>query len=89
MTMPTERARAAIRTEQFLYDLINPEKTPNVPEEVRKQAGSLLRHYPRPLEIEEAADKAPDVFEVDKDLKAEVRERTDSFYESIRSKPKD
>ena len=65
MTIATERARATIKTEEFLYDLIDPDKTPNVSDEVRKKAGDLLRHYPRKLDIERAAKLAPDVFEVE------------------------
>lgn len=66
MTIPTERANAAINTEKFLYDLLDPKKTPNVPKEIRERAGNLLRHYPRRLEIEQAAEKAPDIFEIKK-----------------------
>jgi hypothetical protein len=46
MTIPTERTRAVLATRQFLFALTNPGQTPNVPENIREQALSLLRHYP-------------------------------------------
>jgi len=32
MTLPFERKRAVLHTEQFLKDLLDPQKTPRVPE---------------------------------------------------------
>ena len=52
MTLPYERTRAVVQTEEFLKNLINPKKTPRVPKEVRKQAGFLLRHYPNSIDME-------------------------------------
>ena len=46
MTVPSERYRALERTEEFLYSLLDPKKTPRVPKEVRESARSLLKHYP-------------------------------------------
>lgn len=46
MTIPFERARAIRQTEQFLKELLDPNITPNVPENIRGQAKYLLRHYP-------------------------------------------
>jgi hypothetical protein len=46
MTLPYERARAVRQTELFLIELLNPEKTPGVPENIRQSAKHLLRHYP-------------------------------------------
>lgn len=46
MTIPIERTRAVLNTRDFLRDLLDPKKTPRVPKEVRRRAGSLLRHYP-------------------------------------------
>jgi hypothetical protein len=46
MTVPVERTNAVIHTEKFLYDLLDPKKTPRVPKDVRAQARRLLRHYP-------------------------------------------
>lgn len=52
MTLPYERTRAVVQTEQFLKDLMDTKKTPKVPKEIRKQAGSLLRHYPNSIDME-------------------------------------
>lgn len=46
MTVPVERTNAVIHTGKFLYDLLDPKKTPRVPKDVRAQARRLLRHYP-------------------------------------------
>lgn len=52
MTLPYERTRAVVQTEEFLKNLINPKKTPRVPKEIRKQAYFLLRHYPNQIDME-------------------------------------
>ena len=46
MTIPSERYRSLENTEEFLYNLLDPKKTPRVPKEVRDTARSLLKHYP-------------------------------------------
>ena len=46
MTLPDERFRSIQRTEEFLQDLMNPQKTPRIPKEIREQARWCLRHYP-------------------------------------------
>ena len=46
MTVPSERTRAVLQTEQFLKDLTDPKLTPRIPRSIRKRALSLLRHYP-------------------------------------------
>ena len=63
MTLPDERYRAVMRTEQFLRDLCDPSKTPRVPKAIRLQAGSLLRHYPGSWDMDRAAHGSPTVFE--------------------------
>jgi hypothetical protein len=62
MTLPFERKRAVLHTEQFLKDLLDPQKTPRVPANVRRQAGSLLKHYPRQHEMNIAEEQLPDIF---------------------------
>lgn len=52
MTIPVERTRAVLYTQDFLMDLLDPKKTPRVPKEVRRRAGSLLRHYPSDFDLE-------------------------------------
>jgi hypothetical protein len=51
MTLPYERTRAVLSTESFLKELLDPKKTPGVPSVIRRQANSLLRHYPTPFEM--------------------------------------
>ena len=38
MTMPDERTRAVLQTYEFLKELRDPEATPGVPDEIRRQA---------------------------------------------------
>lgn len=52
MTIPTERTRAVVYTEQFLVDLMDPRKTPRVPRDIRRRAAALLRHYPSQYDME-------------------------------------
>lgn len=51
MTMPDERTRALRQTREFLQELMDSERTPAVPDEVRRQAKRLLRHYPLDMHL--------------------------------------
>lgn len=62
MTMPIERTRAIRWAREFLVDLLFKDVTPRVPEEIRKRARSILKHYPFDMHIAEAAEKLPKVF---------------------------
>ena len=62
MTLPDERFRSIQRTEEFLQDLMNPQKTPRIPKEIREQARWCLRHYPSEYDLGRAAEGAPDIF---------------------------
>lgn len=62
MTMPNERRWAVNNTRQFLVALMDPQKTPRVPMDVRREARRCLKHYPREYDMEQAADQAPTVF---------------------------
>ena len=62
MTMPIERSRAVINTRQFLVDLMNPDKTPKVPNAVRKEAYRCLKHYPGEYYMEVVAEEVPTIF---------------------------
>lgn len=62
MTMPDERRNSIKYTRDFLRDLLDPKKTPRIPKEIRKRAGSCLRHYPGDYHMEQAREAAPDVF---------------------------
>jgi hypothetical protein len=64
MTLPDERYRAVLNTEQFLLELCDPAVTPRVPKVVRDRANSLLRHYPSSWDMERASEGAPEVFAV-------------------------
>jgi len=43
LTLPHERTRAIIKTEEFLRELT---RSPELPQDIRSYAKSLLRHYP-------------------------------------------
>lgn len=70
MTMPDERYRAVVYTQQFLLDLLNPKKTPRVPKEIRQRARSMLRHYPSKYDMDVAATMTPSVFETQEQIDA-------------------
>lgn len=56
MTLPDERYSAVSRAREFLLALLDPKKTPKVPLSVRKQASSVLRHFPGEWEMESLVD---------------------------------
>lgn len=57
MTIPLERKNAVMHTETFLYDLLDPKKTPKVPKSVRAHASHLLRHYPTKSDMDIIAER--------------------------------
>lgn len=62
MTMPDERYRAVEYAREFLYELLDPKKTPKIPSAVRQRARSILKHYPMEHEMIRAANQAADIF---------------------------
>ena len=62
MTIPAERTRTITQTRRFLLDLLDPVKTPRVPQFVRKEAHRLLRHYPSASDIEMSRSGIFEVF---------------------------
>ena len=52
MTVPVERTRAVVSTEEFLKELLDCGKTPRVPKYIRQRASLLLRHYPTEFDME-------------------------------------
>jgi hypothetical protein len=46
MSLPHEEARALVAVRQFLYDLLDPKKTPRVPKAIRTRAYRVSKHYP-------------------------------------------
>ena len=41
-----EENRSIEQARQFLYDLLDPKKTPKVPKEIRLRARQVVKHYP-------------------------------------------
>ena len=62
MTLPVERTVAILNTKQFLYDLMDPARTPKVPYAIRRQARQLLKHFPGNYDLLQAATTLPEVF---------------------------
>ena len=62
MTTPHERTRALLQTKKFLGELIDSDKTPGIPEEIRRQAKILLRHYPGIFHLELASKALPEQY---------------------------
>jgi hypothetical protein len=46
MTLPDEEYYSLVAVKNFLYDLMNPAHTKNVPSEVRERASRLIKHFP-------------------------------------------
>lgn len=64
MTLPDERYRAVLNASRFLSELANDRKKyPRIPLSVRREARSLLKHYPMEFHMDRAAEGAPDVFQ--------------------------
>lgn len=66
MTLPAERTRAVIWAEDFLTRLISPYNKngiKKIPKAVRQEALYILRHFPRPYELESVATNNPEVFD--------------------------
>ena len=61
MTLPCERYNAIRRTEEFLEDLLDPKKTPRVPQRIRDQAYYCLRHYPGNYHLDVMSTKCPEI----------------------------
>lgn len=63
MTKPDERFRALKAGKKLLEDLCDPGKTPRVPGGVRERALGALRHYPNDHQIDELADRYPELLD--------------------------
>ncbi|KAA0691790.1 hypothetical protein DT594_16250 [Halopseudomonas laoshanensis] len=71
MTLPSERSRSVKQTGEFLQELV---RNPCMPEEIKREAKRLLRHYPSAEDVlrvgqledylfsEQHDDKARDLF---------------------------
>lgn len=68
VTLPEQRTRAVLETREFLLRLMSP-YIPNgckkVPASVRREARSLLKHYPGVVDMWQAGSATPEVFDPD------------------------
>lgn len=60
MTLPHEEVNSLKAVRRFLYDLLDPSKTPRVPREIRMRARRVCKHFPMDFSIQE---RYPDVVE--------------------------
>lgn len=64
MTLPDERYRAVVWAERFLKELAHDtKKYPRVPKAVRREAYSILRHYPSKWDMTRVSEASPEVFQ--------------------------
>lgn len=63
MTMQDERYRAVKCARELLWALLNPSETPGIPLAIRRRARSVLKHFPTSLDMDLAANYAPEIFE--------------------------
>jgi hypothetical protein len=63
MTLPDERYRAIKQSKRLLEELCDPGKTPRVPSLVRDRARTLLRHFPSDYDLDNIAEKCPDLLD--------------------------
>lgn len=61
MTMPDERYRAVVKTQEFLVEILN---TSRIPKKIKEDAKWCLRHYPSAWDMKQAAENCPDLFAV-------------------------
>ena len=63
MTLPDERYRAVLWASRFLGEIAHDKKKyPRISKEVRREAYSILRHFPSDWDMTRAAENCPDVF---------------------------
>jgi len=64
VTLPDERYRAVQWAERFLRELATDrQKYPRIPLAVRREALSILHHYPGQWDLDRASTGAPEVFQ--------------------------
>ncbi len=71
MSTPQEEAYAIVRVREFLFELLDPSKTPRVPRHIRERVHRLVKHYPLlPTRLDaERAIHSDDVLELLERLK--------------------
>ena len=77
MTLPHEEVNSLKAVRQFLYDLLDPKKTPRVPRAIRLRAHRLSKHYPMDFSIQE---RYPDVAQVSDTRLRDAMNRVASRY---------
>jgi hypothetical protein len=64
MTLPDERYRAVLWASRFLGEVAHDKKKyPRISKEVRREAYSILRHFPSDWDMKRAAEQVPEVFQ--------------------------
>jgi hypothetical protein len=63
MTLPDERYLAIKQSKKLLEELCDPGKTPRVPSLVRDRARTALRHFPNDFDIDNIAEKCPEIID--------------------------
>jgi hypothetical protein len=63
MTLPDERYRALKAGKKLLEELCDPGRTPRVPSIIRDKARHALRHFPQDWEIDNMAEKCPELLD--------------------------
>ena len=79
MTLPYEEVNSLKAVRKFLYDLLDPSKTPRVPKAIRLRAHRLSKHYPMDHSI---TDRYPDVAEVSDTRLRDAMNRVTAQYEN-------
>ena len=79
MTLPYEEVNSLKAVRKFLYDLLDPSKTPRVPKAIRLRAHRLSKHYPMDHSITE---RYPDVAEVSDTRLRDAMNRVVTQYEN-------
>ena len=63
MTLPDERYRSVMWAKKFLEGIAHDRKAyPRISKEVRREAYSILRHFPNEWDLEQVANASPHVF---------------------------
>jgi hypothetical protein len=63
MTLPDERYLAIKQSKKLLEELCDPGKTPRVPSLVRDRARTALRHFPNDFDIDNIAERCPEIID--------------------------
>ncbi|MDM0053818.1 BPSL0761 family protein [Variovorax sp. J22R115] len=63
MTTPYERTRAILHTREFLEELQSVQKSPDLPDTLRRRAKALARHYPESWHVHQMHAHMPAFFD--------------------------